>query len=100
LDIYAIPYFQKILHLDKTAVIHEVQVTHLRPVTDGDKVLSNGLTSRQEGEIIRTEILSRIKKNHLHEFDISFLKRVYEYKTFRYNKVKRDLKRWVGLKAK
>jgi hypothetical protein len=100
LDIYAFPYFQKILHLDRTAVIHDVQVTHLRPVTDGDKILSNGLTSRQEGELIRTEILSRIKNKHMAEFDMAFLKRVYEYKTFRYKKVKRDLKRLLGLKAK
>jgi predicted thioesterase len=100
LDVYAIPYFQKILALDKTAVIHEVEVTHLRPVTDGDKVLSNGLTSRQEGELIRTEILLRIRKGQRHLFEADFLKRVYEYQTIRYNKVKRDLKRWLGLKAK
>ena len=75
-------------------------MTHLRPVTDGDKVLSNGLTSRQEGELIRTEILSRIKKENRPEFEMAFLKRVYEYKSFRYKKIKRDLKRWVGLKAK
>lgn len=99
IDNYAIPYFQKILGLNKTSVIHAVPVTHLKPVTDGDKVFSNGLTARQEGEIIRSEVLRRIIKDHLHLFDISFLKRVYEYKTFRYNKFKRDIKRWIGLRS-
>jgi hypothetical protein len=99
IDNYAIPYFQKIVGLNKTAVIHAVPVTHLKPVTDGDKVFSNGLTAREEGEIIRTEILHRIKEDTRNLFDIPFLKRVYEYKTFRYNKFKRDIKRWIGLKA-
>lgn len=99
-DIYVMPYFQKILGMNKTAVIHDVLVTHLKPVTDGDKKFSNGLTSREEGEIIRKEILSRILKEHRHLFSDSFLKRVYEYKTIRFNKIKRDLKRWIGLKAK
>ena len=99
IDNYAIPYFQKILGLNKTAVIHAVPVTHLKPVTDGDKIFSNGLTARQEGEIIRTEILRKIKSDNRNLFDIPFLKRVYEYRIFRYNKFKRDIKRWIGLKS-
>jgi len=100
IDNYAIPYFQKLLGLNKTAIIHSVPVTHLKPVTDGDKIFSNGLTARQEGEIIRSEILNRIKNDKQHLFDIPFLERVYEYRTFRFNKFKRDLKRWIGLKSK
>ena len=100
IDIYVMPYVQKMLEMDHVAVIHEVPVTHLKPVTDGDKRFSNGLTSREEGEVLRTAILSSILKDHRPIFDDAFLKRVYEYKTLRFNKIKRDLKRWLGLKAK
>jgi len=100
LDVYVYPYVQKLLGMDRTAVIHEVQVKHVRPVTDGDKRFSNGLTSREEGELLRSEILRRILGQHRQLFPIAFLKRVYEYRTFRYNKFKRDLKRWIGYKSR
>jgi hypothetical protein len=99
LDNYAIPFFQKILGLTKTAVIHAVSVAHLKPVTNGDKKFSNGLRAREEGEIIRSEILHRIIQEHAGLFPLDFLKRVYEYRTFRYNKHKRDIKRWLGFKT-
>lgn len=102
LDNYAIPFFQKTLGMDRTAVIHSVSVRHLKPVTTGDKIFSNGLSARQEGEIIRSELLRRIKtinRESGHVFPKDFLKRVYEYRTFRYNKWKRDLKRWLGFKT-
>jgi hypothetical protein len=99
LDNYAIPYCQKILGMNRTAVIHAVSVTHLKPVTNGDKKFSNGLRAREEGELIRTEILRMISAEQADLFPLDFLKRVYEYRSFRYNKYKRDIKRWLGFKT-
>ncbi|MBL7759230.1 MAG: hypothetical protein JNK08_00890 [Sediminibacterium sp.] len=102
IDNYAIPFYQKTMGMDRTAVIHAVSVKHLKPVTTGEKIFSNGLSARQEGERIRTELLRRIRIINQHSgkvFPADFLKRVYEYRTFRYNKWKRDLKRWLGFKT-
>ncbi len=56
IDKYAIPFYQQLLNMKRTAVIHAVQITHLKAVTDGDKRFSNGLTARQEGERLRKTI--------------------------------------------
>jgi hypothetical protein len=74
LDRYAIPYFQKLLGSDKTAIIHSVSVTHLKPITNGNRSFSNGLSAIEEGELIRKELLKRIKQSNTHLFSNSFLK--------------------------
>jgi hypothetical protein len=96
LDRYAIPYFQKLLGCDKTAIIHSVSVTHLKPITNGNRSFSNGLSAIEEGELIRKELLQRIKQSHTHLFSSSFLKNVFEYRTFRWEKWRWDVKRWLG----
>lgn len=99
-DRYAIPYFQKLLGRDKTAIIHAVPVTHLKPITNGNLSFSNGLSAIEEGELIRKELLNRIKSDNANLFSKPFLKNVFEYRTFRWEKWRWDLKRWVGYKSK
>ena len=92
IDNYAMPYFQKVLGLNKVSVIHSVSMKHLRAVTDGSKVFSNGLTARQEGEKIRDEVLSMIKANYADLFSKRYLKEVYGVGTFRWEAWKYKLK--------
>ena len=96
LDRYAIPYFQKLLGSDKTAIIHSVSVTHLKPITNGNLSFSNGLSAIEEGEMIRKELLRRIKQSSSQLFSNEFLKNVFEYRTFRWQKWRWDIKRWLG----
>ncbi len=99
IDRYAIPYFQKLLGNDKTAIIHAVPVTHLKPITNGNRSFSNGLSAIEEGELIRKELLKRIKLSHSKLFSKSFLKSVFEYRSFRWEKWRWDLKRLIGYKS-
>jgi len=66
IDRYVYPYLQRKMGMDRKLLIHAVALRHLRPVTPGSKVLSSGLDSLQECEIIRKEILQRIRKEKLH----------------------------------
>ena len=100
IDRYAIPYFQKLMGSDKTAVIHAVPVTHLKPVTNGNKKFSNGLSAIEEGELIRKELLNRIKSANVNLFSKPFLRNVFDYKTFRWEKWRWDLKRLIGYNSK
>ena len=68
IDKYAIPFYQQLLNMKRTAVIHAVQITHLKAVTDGDKRFSNGLTARQEGERLRKAILFLTKTEYASVF--------------------------------
>ncbi len=68
IDKYAIPFYQQLLNMRSVAVIHAVQITHLKPVTDGDKRFSNGLTARQEGERLRKNILELIHAQYQGQF--------------------------------
>ena len=68
IDKYAVPFYQQLLNMKSTAVIHAVQITHLKVVTDGDKRFSNGLTARQEGERLRKAILYLIRTEYAETF--------------------------------
>lgn len=48
LDQFVFPALQKLLGLEKVAVIDAVPVRHTRPITSDDKVFANGLTAHQE----------------------------------------------------
>jgi hypothetical protein len=78
IDQYAIPYYQQLLGMIKTAVIHSVSMKHLKLVTDGRKVFSNGLTARQEAELVRKNIIKLIKKEPFINYNEEFLKNVLE----------------------
>lgn len=95
-DRYLFPYLQRKLNRCKTALVHEVCVRHLKPVTDGNKKFSNGLDARQEGELIRKKVLALIQSEKL-DFSEKALKEIYELGQLRLHKWKYDLKRYLGL---
>ena len=53
LDIYLVPTIQYLLGKTHTAVVHAVQVKHMRPVRTGKRIFSNGKTSIQEIQIMQ-----------------------------------------------
>lgn len=53
LDLYLVPTIQYLLDQTNTAVVHAVQVKHMRPVRTGARVFSNGKTSVQEIQIMQ-----------------------------------------------
>jgi len=66
IDRYVYPYLQRKMGLNKKLLIHEVALRHIKPVTPGSRVLSSGLDALQECELVRKDILNRIKKEKLH----------------------------------
>lgn len=48
LDQFVMPMLQKLMGMNKAAIIDSVVVRHGRPITSDDKVFSNGLTAHQE----------------------------------------------------
>jgi hypothetical protein len=95
-DRYLFPYLQLKLNLCHTAIIHEVNITHLKPVTDGNRKFSNGLDARQEGEVLRKKILSLIQSEGLN-FSKEALHSIYEVGQIRWQKWKYDFKRLMGM---
>lgn len=94
-DRYLFPYLQKKLNRSNAALIHEVSIRHLKPVTDGNKKFSNGLDARQEGELIRKKVFDLIQSDGL-DFSEKSLREVYEVGQIRWKKWKYDLKRYLG----
>ena len=100
IDNFAIPYYQQLLSLNKAAVIHTVSMKHLKPVTDGSKIFSNGLTARTEGEKIRKKILTLIKAHPAKDqlFPPSFQRKVYQLNQLRLQALKYRLKELLGIR--
>jgi hypothetical protein len=96
LDRYLFPYLQQRLNRCHTALIHEVSIRHLKPVTDGNKKFSNGLDARQEGEVLRKKILGLIQSERLN-FNEEALQSIYEVGQVRWQKWKYDVKRLMGM---
>jgi hypothetical protein len=100
IDQYAIPFHQQILGMTKTAVIHIVSMKHLKPVTDGCKVFSNGLTARQEAELLRKQIIQQIRRKPMLNFSEDFLKYNLQIGSFRtqirWNLLKDGIKRLIN----
>jgi len=95
-DRYLFPYLQHKLNRNNTALIHEVSIRHLKPVTDGNKKFSIGLDARQEGEVLRKKILALIQ-SECQNFSKKDLQSIYEVGQIRWQKWKYDLKRLLGM---
>jgi len=96
IDRYLFPYLQRRLNQNNTALIHEVSIRHLKPVTDGNKKFSNGLDARQEGEVLRKKVLALIQSEELN-FNEEALQSIYEVGQVRWQKWKYDVKRSLGM---
>lgn len=77
IDCYVMPFYQKLLHMERSAVIHAVVIKHYRPVTPGEKKYSNQLTAYEEKALIRTAIINLIKTSYADKFDAAFMAEVY-----------------------
>ena len=89
IDCFAIPFFQKILGLNKTAVIHAVKIHHHQQITSGNKKYSNGLTAMEEGEKIRLSILQKVHSEYPYLLnDTKFMSEVLKYKSSPFFKIK------------
>lgn len=64
IDQYLMPFLQKIMEMDRVAVIDRVEACHRRPITSDCRVYSNGLTARQELRRLRRSCLRDIRENH------------------------------------
>ena len=95
-DRYLFPYLQRKLNFCRTAIIHEVNIRHLKPVTDGNKRFSNGLDAREEGELLRKKILGLIQSEGPN-FSKEALQEIYEVGQIRWQKWKYDFKRLMGI---
>ena len=95
IDRYVFPYLQRKLNRKKTFLVHDVAIRHLKPVTDGNKIFSNGMDARQEGERTRSAVLEHIKKESI-SFTRAEMKNIYECHQIRWRKLKYDLKRTLG----
>ncbi|MFN5326442.1 MAG: hypothetical protein ACK5B8_04465, partial [Bacteroidota bacterium] len=92
IDRYVFPYLIKKFSLNGPFLIHGYPIKHLKKVTDGDKVFSNSLDARQEGEMIRSRVIQLIKDEKIN-FSKSEMKDIYEVGVFRWQKFKYDTKR-------
>ncbi|MFM7645531.1 MAG: hypothetical protein ACKO41_02345 [Sphingomonadales bacterium] len=61
IDRYVYPYIQRKYKMDRRFLIHEITLRHLKPVTSGLKLLSNGLDALEEYELLRLAILQKIR---------------------------------------
>jgi len=64
LDIYLVPTIQYLLGKTHTAVVHAVQVKHMRPVRTGTRIFSNGKTSIQEIQIMQAMSKALLLQNN------------------------------------
>ena len=92
IDLYLFPYLQKKLGMSNTYLIHKVALKHNKPVTDGSKRFSNGLDARQEGELLRKQLLNLIQEENI-AFSEKELKQIYGVGTIRWDAIKYNIKR-------
>ncbi|MFM6995338.1 MAG: hypothetical protein ACKOWO_09520 [Sediminibacterium sp.] len=74
-DLYLVPTIQYLMGKTNTAVVHAVQVKHMRPVRTGARVFSNGKTAVKEIQIMQA--LSKtllLQKNTLVSTDLAYQK--------------------------
>jgi len=98
IDRFVFPYLQRKLGKNNTYLVHDAAIRHLKPVTDGSRRFSNGLDARQEGELTRAAVLSKIKTEGI-RFTPHEMRRIYQYRQIRWQKLSYDVKRFFGLRS-
>ena len=96
-DKYVLPYLQYKLNRRTTLLIHAVSIKHLKPVTDGAKVFSNGLDARQEEELLKKQVKKNIYTEKI-PIDARTMKAIFGHQLFPLQKWKYDIKRLLKLK--
>jgi hypothetical protein len=78
-DVYLVPTIQKILNLDKTAVVHKIQIKHIRPIRSDSKVFSNSKTGLIESHEMKL-LAHKIYKENKHLFYINSFNKIFSTK--------------------
>ena len=94
IDMYLFPYLQRKLGMKKTFLMHSVTIKHNKPVTDGSRRFSNGLDARQEGELLRRQILKKIEEEKI-DFSPEELRKIYGVGKIRWDVMKYNIKRKI-----
>jgi hypothetical protein len=67
-DVYLVPTIQNILNLNNTAVVHKIQIKHIRPIRSDSKVFSNSKTGLIESNEMKL-LANKLFKENKHLFD-------------------------------
>jgi non-homologous end joining protein Ku len=67
-DVYLVPTIQNILNLNNTAVVHKIQIKHIRPIRSDSKVFSNSKTGLIESNEMKF-LANKLFKENKHLFD-------------------------------
>jgi hypothetical protein len=81
-DVYLIPTIQKLLSLNKTYIVHGVQMKHCRPIRTDNRIFTNGKTNLEEIVImnkISKEIVRENPAYFTNLFKEQILDRTYTY---------------------
>ncbi|MBT9459717.1 MAG: hypothetical protein IV097_24090 [Burkholderiaceae bacterium] len=62
IDKYLIPTLQKLLGMERTAILNTVVASHVRPVTSGQKTYRNGRTAAMERDALKAICLALIER--------------------------------------
>jgi hypothetical protein len=92
IDMFLYPYLQRKLGMNRAFLMHETTLKHNRPVTDGSRRFSNGLDARQEGELLRSQVLKKIQEEKI-EFSPEELRDIYGVGKIRWDVIKYNIKR-------
>jgi hypothetical protein len=82
IDVYLIPTIQKLLSLNKTYIVHGVQMKHCRPIRTDNRIFTNGKTNLEEIVImnkISKEIVRENPTYFTNLFKEQILDRTYTY---------------------
>jgi hypothetical protein len=78
-DVYLVPTIQNILNLNNTAVIHKIQIKHIRPIRSDSKVFSNSKTGLIESHEMKL-LAHKIYKENKHLFNNNSFNKIYSTK--------------------
>lgn len=62
IDKYLVPTLQQLLGMQRTAILHAVVASHVRPVTSGKKTYRNGLTAAMERDALKARCIALIER--------------------------------------
>ena len=78
-DVYLVPTIQNILNLNNTAVVHKIQIKHIRPIRSDSKVFSNSKTGLIESNEMKL-LANKLFKENNHLFDNKTFKEIISTK--------------------
>ncbi len=78
IDCFVMPMVQKITNMTRAAVINAVMASHMRPLSGGGKVQSNGLTALQEMAQICRVCMNYVREKHPEWVETDWFRQTFE----------------------